>query len=91
MSFEFQKESILYIVYNSTNYKLHASTFDFNQTFKQDSYETKTLHSPTSLFEGSSINTANPANFSFTIPMLDETSTHQHIPLQLIQILIFSI
>jgi hypothetical protein len=62
----------------------------FNQTFKQDNYRTKTLHdsfgtyNTGTLFEGSSINTANKANFSFTIPMVDENSAHQHKPIELL-------
>jgi hypothetical protein len=58
----------------------------FNQAFKQDSYETRTLHSNDQqyLFEGSVINTANPANFSLSMPMVDETTLHQHIPIKLL-------
>jgi hypothetical protein len=36
------------------------------------------------LFEGSVINTANPANFSLSMPMVDETTLHQHIPINLL-------
>lgn len=56
----------------------------FSQTFAQEGIAKRTLHSPNNLFEGSLIQKANPADFSFTLYMLDETSTHQHLPLDLL-------
>jgi hypothetical protein len=90
MNFEFLKDSKVWIVYSGTTYRLHVTSITFNQAFKQDSYKTKTLHDSfgtydtSTLFEGSSINTANPANFDFTIPMVDENSAHQHKPIELL-------
>ena len=86
MNFEFLKDSKVWIVYSGTTYRLHVTSLSFNQTFKQDNYETRTLHSNDEqyLFEGSVINTANPANFSLSIPMIDETTLHQHIPIHLL-------
>ena len=90
MNFEFLKDSKVWLVYSCTTYRLHITSISFNQAFKQDSYRTKTLHdsfgtyNTGTLLEGSSINTANPANFSFTIPMVDENSAHQHKPIELL-------
>jgi hypothetical protein len=86
MNFEFLKDSKVWIVYSGTTYRLHITTITFSQAFKQDNYETRTLHSNDQqyLFEGSVINTANPANFSLSMPMVDETTLHQHIPINLL-------
>ena len=86
MNFEFLKDSEVWILYSSTYYRLHITTITFNQSFKQDSYETRTLHSNDQqyLFEGSVINAANPANFTLSIPMVDEDTLHQHIPINLL-------
>ena len=90
MNFEFLKDSKVWLVYSGTTYRLHITSISFNQAFKQDIYRTKTLHdsfgtyNTGTLLEGSSINTANPANFSFTIPMVDENSAHQHKPIELL-------
>ena len=70
MAFEFLRDSKVYIVYNSTNYQLHVTpSVSFGQTFNQAEIDKKTLHGQLNLFKGSSITSANPANFSFTIPM----------------------
>ena len=85
MAFEFLRDSKVYIVYNSTNYQLHVTpSISFGQTFNQAEIDKKTLHGQLNLFKGSSITSANPANFSFTIPMANGSSTHQHLPLDLL-------
>jgi len=56
----------------------------FNQTFKQKGSKKKTLHSSTSLIEGSEINEANPAQFELELFMMDESSTYQHKALELL-------
>ena len=75
---ELLRESKVYIVEGGTTYRLHVQNIEFNQAFKQESYKTKTLHDQTSWYEGSSITTANNANFSISLHMVDEGSTHQH-------------
>ena len=75
---ELLRESKVYIVEGGTTYRLHVQNIEFNQAFKQESYKTRTLHDQTSWYEGSSITTANNANFSISIHMIDESSTHQH-------------
>ena len=73
MSYSFLRESKLYIVYSGTRYRIYASSAIYlNQTFAEDSYSVKTLHDQSKMFEGSSINAANPASFSFDVPLTVE-------------------
>lgn len=69
--FNFKKEARLYIVHNNLQYNIDISDISFSQTFTEDSYSVKTLHNQ-NMFEASSITKANPANFSFTMPILKE-------------------
>ena len=73
MSYSFLRESKLYIVYGGTRYRIYTSSaVSFNQTFAEDSYSVKTLHDQSKMFEGSTINKANPASFSFDVPLTIE-------------------
>jgi len=81
---EFLRESIVYLFYSNTYYRLHVQNIMFDQTFKQKGSKKKTLHSPTSLIEGSEINEANPAHFQLELFMMDESSTYQHKALELL-------
>jgi len=73
MSYSFLRESKLYIVYGGTRYRIYASSaVSLNQTFAEDSYSVKTLHDQSKMFEGSIINKANPASFSFEVPLTIE-------------------
>ena len=73
MSYSFLRESKLYIVYGGKKYRIYTtSSITFNQTFAEDSYSVKTLHDQSKMFEGSNITTANPANFSFDVPLTIE-------------------
>ena len=73
MSYSFLRESKLYIVYGSgagIKYRIYTSAaITFNQTFAEESYSVKTLHDQLKMFEGSSITKANPASFSFDVPL----------------------
>ena len=71
-SYNFLKEAELFLVHNNQRYSLDISTIDFSQNFAQNNYSVKTLHQQANKFEGSVINTANPADFSFTVPALAE-------------------
>ena len=85
MSFELLRSGQVWIEHDSTYYRLHTTrNVSFNQTFKQGAPQKKTLHARKDLFKGSTIFEANPANFSFELFMVDETSTHQHKPLDLL-------
>lgn len=70
-TYNFLKEAKVYIEYNSSLYNIDISTVSFSQTFTENSYAVKTIHQQ-KFFEGSVINKANPADFSFTIPYLKE-------------------
>ena len=73
MSYSFLRESKLYIVYGGKKYRIYTtSSITFNQTFAEDSYSVKTLHDQSKMFEGSTINKANPASFSFDVPLTTE-------------------
>ena len=69
----FKKEVEVRVVYNNTRYKIDTNEISFGQTFQEKSYEVKTLHNQGS-FEGSVINTANPAEFSLNTPLLEEAT-----------------
>ena len=73
MSYSFLKESKLYLVYGGNKYRIYTTTaITFSQTFAEDSYPVKTLHDQSKMFEGSTITKANPANFSFEVPLTAE-------------------
>jgi hypothetical protein len=73
MSYSFLRESKLYIVYGGNKYRIYtSSSLTFNQTFAEESYTVKTLHDQSKMFEGSIINKANPASFSFDVPLTTE-------------------
>lgn len=88
---ELLRESKVYIQTTNlmgatTTYRLHVQNVEFNQAFKQESYKTKTLHHKydEGWYDGSSITTANNANFSISTHMVDESSTHQHKLIELL-------
>jgi len=89
--FEFRREGRVWLEHEGVYYLLHTTKdVTFSQTFQETGIRRKTLHSSflknnNTFAEGSSITSANPADFSFTIYMIDgETSTHQHKPLDLL-------
>jgi len=73
MSHSFLRESKLYIVYGGNKYRIYTTTaISFSQSFAEDSYPVKTLHDQSKMFESSSITKANPAEFSFEVPLTVE-------------------
>ena len=89
MSFELSRQGLVWLEDTSTSphtyYRLHTEReVTYSQNFRQQTPRKRTLHSLNTLFDGSVINAANPANFEFTLFMVDETSTHQHKPLDLL-------
>ena len=73
MSYSFLRESKLYIEFGGSKYRIYTTTtISFSQTFAEDSYPVKTLHDQSKMFEGSTITKANPANFSFEVPLTVE-------------------
>ena len=69
-NYSFLKEAKVYIVYGTTKKQLDISSISFSQTFTEQTRSVRTLHNPTNVFEGSVINTANPANFEMTVHLL---------------------
>ena len=73
MSYSFLRESKLYIVYSGDKYRIYTTAaISLDQTFAEDSYSVKTLHDQSKMFEGSKITKANPASFSFDVPLTIE-------------------
>ena len=73
MSYSFLKESKLYIEYGGNKYRIYTTTaISFSQSFTEDSYPVKTLHDQTKMIDGTTITKANPAQFSFTVPLTEE-------------------
>ena len=73
MSYSFLKESKLFIEYGGNKYRIYTNTtISFSQTFAEDSYPVKTLHDQTKMLAGTTITKANPAQFSFTVPLTAE-------------------
>ena len=70
-AFNFLKQAQLYLVWDSKRYLIDIQDVSFAQTFTENSYSVKNLHTQ-NMFEASVINKANPANFSFTVPVLRE-------------------
>jgi hypothetical protein len=60
-------------VHGGNKYRIYTtSAITFDQTFAEDAYSVKTLHDQSKMFEGSSVTKANPASFSFDIPLTTE-------------------
>ena len=73
MSYSFLRESKLYIVYGGNKYRIYTtSAISLDQTFAEDAYSVKTLHDQSKMFEGTSVTKANPASFSFDVPLTVE-------------------
>lgn len=72
-TYNFKKDAKVYIVYNALRYELDVTEdLSFSQTFTDKTYPQRTLHNLNHLFDQSNIKKANPANFEFTIPALEE-------------------
>lgn len=74
--YNLKKNVKLYIVDGSNKHSIETySDVTMSQTFDEQSYKRKTLHSQSDLHEGASITKANVANFSFTTPIKNATTT----------------
>jgi hypothetical protein len=70
-TYNLKKETKLYIVRNGLKYLIDIyPDLNFSQTFNETDVPVKTLHSQFNMFENAVITKANPANFSFTIPLI---------------------
>lgn len=74
--YNLKKNVKLYIVDGSNKHNIETySDVTMSQTFEEQSYKRKTLHAQSDLHEGASITKANVANFSFTTPIKNATTT----------------
>lgn len=70
--YNFKKQLKVHLVYGGLRYLLDVnSDVTFSQTFSENSTPVKTLHNPHN-FERGVITSANPASFSFSIPLIKE-------------------
>lgn len=68
--YNFKKDAKVYIEQEGILYPIDIySDLSFSQTYNENSYKKKTLHTPLNLNEGAVIVDANVANFSFTTPI----------------------
>ena len=72
-TYNFKQEAQVYVVSGGNRHRIDVTDVSFSQTFSEESYPVKTLHAQNNLFEGSVINKANVANFSFSVPTLKES------------------
>lgn len=85
--YNFKKNAKLYIVElddsgaatNQHSIEIY-SDITASQTFDEQGYKRKTLHSLTDLHEHAVVNNANVANFSFTTPLMNIVSTPTQTP-----------
>lgn len=71
--YNFKKEAKFYIVYGGLKYVLDVyPDVTWSQTFSETAIKVKTLHEQTRMFDDAVITKANPANFNFTIPLMQE-------------------
>ena len=68
VAYSFRQNCKLYIVKGSQRWLIDIyPDLDFSQTFSEKAINVKTLHDQNAMFENAVINSANPANFSFTV------------------------
>ena len=75
--YNIRKNAKAYIVYYDSAQSVYRryqveiyNDITASQTFDEQGYKRKTLHSLVSVHEHATVNSANPANFSFTTPLL---------------------
>lgn len=72
-TYNFKRNTDFYLVYGGNKYTLDVyPDVIFSQTFSEESIVKKTLHAQNDNFDGAVIVKAAPANFNFTIPLLEE-------------------
>ena len=72
-NYNLKQEAKVYLVFSGSTIILDVEPdINFSQTFTDKTYPQKTLHEQHKLHEASNIKKANPANFSFTVPALNE-------------------
>lgn len=73
--YNFKRDAKVYFHVDGVLYPVDVyPDLSFSQTYKEDSYNRKTLHNQLALNKGATIVEANVANFSFTIPIKFDNS-----------------
>lgn len=74
--YNLKKNAKLYIVEGNNKHQIEIySDVSMSQTFDEQGYKRKTLHTQSDLHQGATITKANVANFSFTTPIKNATVT----------------
>jgi len=71
-TYNFKQQVQVFVVSGGNRHRINVTDVSFSQTFSENSFPVKTLHALSNVFEGSVINKANVASFSFTFPALVE-------------------
>lgn len=80
--YNFKRNSKVYLVQNGLRYKVEVyPDLSASQTFDEQGFKRKTLHAQTDLHEHAVVVKANPANFSFTVPVFDQASIQKELEL----------
>lgn len=80
--YNFKKTAKLYLVQNGLSYKVEIyPDLSASQTFDEQGFKRKTLHTLADLHDHAVIVRANTANFSFTVPVFDQPSIQKELEL----------
>jgi hypothetical protein len=80
--YNFKKNSKVFLVKDGLRYKLEVyPDLSVSQTFDEQGYKRKTLHTLADLHEHAVIVKANPANFSMTVPVFDQPTIQKELEL----------
>jgi len=71
--YNFKQNTKVYLVFAGLKYTLDVyKDINFAQTFNEEAINKRTIHDQSLNFDGAVITKANPASFSFTMPLIDE-------------------
>ena len=81
-TYQFKKLTEVYVDTGNGPFRIDVTEeISFGQTFTDKTYAQKTIHEQFKLHEASNIKKANPANFKFTIPYLQQAVTQSLLDL----------
>jgi hypothetical protein len=81
-TYQFKKLTEVYVDTGNGPFRIDVTAdISFGQTFTDKTYTQKTIHEQFKLHEASNIKKANPANFKFTIPYLQQAVTQSLLDL----------
>jgi hypothetical protein len=80
--YNFKKNTKVFLVKDGLRHKLEIyPDLSVSQTFDEQGYKRKTLHTLADLHEHAVIVKANPANFSMTVPIFDQATIQKELEL----------